>query len=98
MESKNTLPTIHLNGTHPTDLFDQARAVRDAAAKLLVALQMAYPNGRDYYVQGNQAFTAADSEACARLEAVREIKEWAGQIAKVCLTSPGLKSENVVKS
>jgi len=68
-------PTIHLNGTHPQDLYEQLsraiQAIREAESKLTEA----YPNGRDYYVQGAGAITEAVVEHRARLLKLASVRE-----------------------
>ncbi len=70
-----TLPTIHTNGTHPKDLLEENitawRAVNDAVK----ALSKVGPNARDYYVQGDAAFTEAQKEHRARLGKLIEVAD-----------------------
>ena len=53
------LPTVHLNGTSREELvqlrLDVVKAIREA----VVALRKAAPHGRDYYVQGPDAYKTA---------------------------------------
>jgi len=56
------LPTIHHNGTSAQALYDQAIDVARAARQLLTAMQSAWPNGRDYYPQGEDALKVASAE------------------------------------
>ena len=66
-------PTIHLNGTSAEALLagymDAAHVLRDA----LIAVARTAPNGRDYYPQGESAYTAAAREHTARLLAVTSV-------------------------
>jgi hypothetical protein len=57
-----TLPTIHLNGTHPRDLLEDQMAVTNALRAAIESMQRACPNGRDYYPQSSTAFQAAMDE------------------------------------
>lgn len=74
-----TLPTIHLNGSHPDrlceDISAAAHAVHDAIAKLAAAC----PHARDYYVQGERAIWDAMREHGDRMlkltEVYRELQE-----------------------
>jgi transposase len=54
-----SVPTVHLNGTSQEELvslrLDVVEAIRDA----VVALRKAAPHGRDYYVQGPDAYNTA---------------------------------------
>lgn len=45
------IPTVHLNGTAKQDLIDQVTDARRAVTAARRALNLAYPHGRDYYVQ-----------------------------------------------
>lgn len=67
------LPTIHLNGTGRETL----RATYDAAAERLQDFVDAWGrvefNARDYYVQGNEAFPAAQDERQAMALKIREL-------------------------
>ena len=67
------LPTVHRNGTGKEALLEQAcnalRAIRAAQE----AMGNAFPNARDYYVQGPDAFERASRQWEARIDALREI-------------------------
>ena len=67
------VPTIHLNGTSSASLLEANKeaylAVRDALDKL----RLAAPNGRDFYVQSDTAFTQAALEHRARAEKLLEV-------------------------
>ena len=75
-----TLPTIRLNGTAAADLYAQAERVAAAARDLILALEAATPNGRDYYTQGPAAMGAASAEHEARVRAVVQIRNDAGAL------------------
>jgi hypothetical protein len=66
-------PTVHINGTSKQALIDQLgdaiHALHEAGRKLAAAT----PNARDYYVQGNDAFTTAMRQHDARMTKLREI-------------------------
>lgn len=59
---KPTMPTVHANGTSWRALLsgvvNAARSVRRAEE----ALRQAWPNGRDYYPQGDHALRKAEEE------------------------------------
>jgi hypothetical protein len=60
-------PTIHLNGTAGESLIkDNLKALR-SLQDAVEALQGAAPNGRDYYVEGPQAYSVARREHETRL-------------------------------
>ncbi len=56
------LPSIHLNGTSAEQLLEQACEAGNAVRAAIVALEAAGPNARDYYPQGDDAFTRARAE------------------------------------
>jgi hypothetical protein len=69
---KLIFPTIHLNGTSADDLFKQ---YADAAGAIRAAIQaLPVPHGRDYYVQGNDAYPRARSEHEARVAMLRTLE------------------------
>lgn len=55
-------PTIHLNGTSGQDLLDQVLGVKHAVDTANAMLRKAWPNGRDYYVQGDGAYAEVMAE------------------------------------
>lgn len=61
------LPTIHLNGTSKTALFDGYMAAVSAVYAASEALAEAAPNARDYYPQGDGAFKQAQDEHNVRM-------------------------------
>ena len=75
------LPTIHLNGTHPTDLREQYLNAYRACIAASQALGKAQPNGRDYYPQGDTAAVNARNEHAIRIEKIVEI---ANEMMAVC--------------
>lgn len=68
------VPTIHLNGSSPTNLRDANRLVGDALRQLAELMVDAEPNSRDYYLQGDGAYNRARSEHVARLDMVRRLR------------------------
>jgi hypothetical protein len=70
-----TTPTVHMNGTSRDALQEQFENAYKAAGKFLDVIKEACPNARDYYVQGDGAFTKARDEHYARLKKVQEIRE-----------------------
>jgi len=68
-----TLPTIHLNGTNARDLTQGYADAKAAVEDAIAAVCRACPNGRDYYVQGPAAMTAAQAEHWARLEKLKDV-------------------------
>ena len=68
------IPTIHLNGTSGDVLREQWQAAYKAVCDAITALCEATPNGRDYYVQGEEAALTAQREHNQRLFALRAVK------------------------
>jgi hypothetical protein len=73
MTSTLTIPSIHLNGTSRDALVegycDAIDALHDAGRKLAAS----YPNGRDYYIQGQEAVQLAMAEHETRMRKLKEI-------------------------
>ena len=71
-----TLPTIHLNGTHPAQLLEDLNTAHGALQAALAAMRLwAAPNGRDYYPQGGDAFRNAVAEHESRLERLDSVMQ-----------------------
>jgi hypothetical protein len=84
---KLTIPTIHLNGTSFAGLYDPlVRAVEDGG-KALSALAECAPHGRDYYLQGEDAYAKARDEHLSRVTRLQsvldELKVVARQVQKL---------------
>jgi len=69
------IPTIHLNGTSGEVLRHQHRTAVEALRRAVEAICDATPNGRDYYVQGDEAGRAAQRAHEARIASLRQIRE-----------------------
>lgn len=61
-------PTIHLNGSSPKELFENACEALGALRKAIAAVEGTSPNGRDYYPQGDGAIKTAVCEHASRIE------------------------------
>ncbi len=71
-----TFPTIHLNGTSGSELWELNRSAARAIRNAIKALEQAGPNGRDYYPQSVQAGLEAISEHEARvIEMLKVVSE-----------------------
>jgi len=68
-------PSLHSNGTAAADLFDQVREALDALRAAGLAMQAAAPHGRDYYVQGPDAYGVARDAHVSRLARLATIRE-----------------------
>ena len=67
------LPTVHLNGTSKKYLQEQYYDAAVAVANAVESVYSINPNARDYYVQGDSAFTQARKEHEARLAALKSV-------------------------
>lgn len=68
-------PTVHLNGTSRASLVEGYLKASLALDRALGALGLTYPNGRDFYVQGEGALKRAQLEHDDRLTRVRSVLE-----------------------
>ena len=66
-------PTIHTNGTSAAELYARLEAASHKTMDALKALEAAYPNGRDYYVQGSDAIAEAIREHESRCAAIKGV-------------------------
>jgi hypothetical protein len=69
-----THPTVHLNGTSRTALTEGYVNAMTAVEAAISAMSMTYPNGRDYYLQGQRAIQLAMDQHAARLAAVAQVR------------------------
>lgn len=67
------IPTVHMNGTSKQVLQDRLGNAIDAIHVAGNMLAAAYPNGRDYYPQGNDAIHEAMEQHDARMTKLREV-------------------------
>ena len=66
-------PTIHLNGTSAKELVELVENTIRALTTALDAMMKAAPNGRDYYVQGEDAFEVARDEHRERIGKLTDV-------------------------
>ena len=69
------LPTVHLNGTSRDDLVEQRLAIVDALRLVANAIADGWPNGRDYYPQGQDAIQAARELWRGRLDTLAFMRQ-----------------------
>ncbi len=69
------IPTVHLNGTSKADLVKQYAEARLAVRNAIEALAAANPNARDYYPQGDRAYSAAAKQHARRIQLLAEVSE-----------------------
>lgn len=67
------LPTVHLNGTGRKELSDGYMAAYQAARRAFDALADATCNARDYYTQGDDAYSKARAARDQQLFNLREL-------------------------
>lgn len=86
INTKLAVPSIHLNGTSCDELIEQYLDAINAGNEFAQVLNAASPNGRDYYVQGNEALKIAQNQwACRQSklqEIINELKEIVQAIGK----------------
>ena len=75
-------PSIHINGTSGELLLEQQTSAISAIYKALGAMDSASPNGRDYYVQGTDAFRRAQNEHQSRVDSLRKVLMEMNEIAE----------------
>lgn len=68
------VPTVHLNGTSGSVLEEQLCNVLVALRAALEFANEATPNARDYYVQGEGAFEAAQNQHTRRVEQLQAVR------------------------
>jgi hypothetical protein len=66
-------PLVHLNGTAKVDLVEQVRNACHKARGFKEALSEMYPNARDYYPLGEQAYINVKSQMLDRMCALNGI-------------------------
>lgn len=66
-------PSVHLNGTPRDRLLEQLETAGSALRRAIGCLHDAAPNARDYYTQGDHAYTAAAREHNARIARVHDV-------------------------
>lgn len=77
-------PSIHMNGSSASALFDGYVAAMLAVDAAIEKLAQASPHGRDYYLQGGDAFDKARAEHTARLHALRGVAGELRELAEHC--------------
>ena len=75
MTTKLTLPTLHLNGTSARSLLSGYEEAYEAVREAIVFVARAYPNGRDYYPQGDTAISEALLEHERRLMLLKAVSD-----------------------
>jgi hypothetical protein len=76
LEGEVTFPTIHLNGTSKERLaegYEKAYSALQEAERIVH--RETVPNARDYYPQGNEAFSKAMVEHESRMKRLKAVRE-----------------------
>jgi hypothetical protein len=71
-----TAPTVHLNGTSAKDLWEGYEAAYDAVRAAQDALRQIEFNARDYYVQGDEAYSKARDHRTEQFIKLVDIEEY----------------------
>jgi hypothetical protein len=71
-----TAPTVHLNGTSAKDLWEGYEAAYDAVRAAQDALRKIEFNARDYYVQGDEAYSKARDHRTEQFIKLVDIEEY----------------------
>lgn len=79
---KNTIPTIHINGTDRGTLLTGHTAAIVAIDKALDAIAEIAPNGRDYYPQGPNAIFRATADHAHRVRLLLDVRNDLNEIAE----------------
>lgn len=70
---KFTVPTVHLNGTSFAGLYDPLVRAGDDLSAALGSLAECAPHGRDYYLQGEDAYAKARTEHLSRVARLQSV-------------------------
>ena len=71
-----TPPTVHSNGTSHRELWEGYEAAYDAVRAAQDALRKIEFNARDYYVQGNDAYSKARDHRIEQRQALAQVEEY----------------------
>lgn len=88
-----TLPTIHMNGTGAQTLVDDYLTARSALIDAETALQKVEFNARDYYTQGDTAWTKARAERMEWFKALAKMQDHCLAIAMHAQEKGGLVND-----
>ena len=74
------IPTVHLNGTSGQDLRREYQTAYRAVKFAIDSLCETTCNGRDYYPQGNEAYTQAYAERQTALCKLRDVQSYLEEV------------------
>ena len=80
------VPTVHLNGTSQDELERQIEAASSAVFDAIATVADAAPHGRDYHVQGDNAYERACTEHNARMAKLRSVYD---DLTELCVAIAG---------
>ena len=69
------IPTLHLNGSSKESLREQLMDAYTGVRKAIDAVCAAAPHGRDYYVQGPDAYPQARRDHESRLARLKSVQD-----------------------
>ena len=69
------IPSIHLNGTSQKELLEQVRNAVVSISASYEILCLATPHGRDYYPQGQEAYTKANFDHIERIGKIKAVHD-----------------------
>lgn len=76
------VPTVHLNGTSKASLIEGYLNIHQSVEAAIDVLRRNCPNARDYYTQGNEAFSEAAKEHQERLLSLLKVSRECMEIAE----------------
>ncbi len=71
----STVPTVHMNGTSRGELLEQLTNAHSGCREAAQGLRGAWPNARDYYVQGPEAYKRVVQEWESRIERINSVSK-----------------------
>lgn len=76
------VPTIHLNGSSQESLLEDATSTANAIGNSIQKMIEGWPNARDYYTQGPEAYGMAVAWWQERMNTLRQIRGEFEQVAE----------------
>jgi hypothetical protein len=67
------MPTVHLNGTSRDELLSQYTCAHRRLREAYETMCLAAPHGRDYYTQGQGAYSCAAADHTERLRKITQV-------------------------
>lgn len=74
-DRKVAIPTIHTNGTSAESLIDDLMNAYRDVGQALQSMRSVTPNGRDYYVQGDEALEEARKQHDGRVLKLADVRK-----------------------